>query len=235
MADTSRLSLPLVAPAQAQKHVTVNEAFARLDGLVQLVLQSVSTSVPPLSAAEGDCWFVPVGAVNDWAGQDGQIALFISGGWAFVPAQAGFRAYIADEGRHADYDGSAWVSGVAASSPNGAAFVHEVIEYDHTLTAGATSSLSLALPAQSIVYGVTGRVITQITGAATSFRVGVAGSDNRYGSGLGLAAGSWLRGLTGTPITYYADEDLVFTGEGGGFTAGAVRVAVHLARLTIPN
>ena len=34
--NTARLGLPLLQPAQAQKHVTVNEALMRLDGLVNL-------------------------------------------------------------------------------------------------------------------------------------------------------------------------------------------------------
>jgi len=33
MDETARIGLPLVQAAQAQKHVTVNEAFARLDAL----------------------------------------------------------------------------------------------------------------------------------------------------------------------------------------------------------
>ena len=36
MAKTAQLDLPLVMPAQAQKHVTVNEALARLDAAAQL-------------------------------------------------------------------------------------------------------------------------------------------------------------------------------------------------------
>lgn len=234
MADTARLTLPLVAPAQAQKHVTVNEAFARLDGLVQLVLQSVSTTTPPLTAPEGDCYHVPLGAVNAWAGQGGQIAMASGGGWIFVPAHPGFRAFIADENRHAAFDGTVWVSGIAASSPNGATFQHDVLEFDHTLGAGPTSTLPVALPANSIVYGITGRVLSEITGTCTAFRLGVTGSDNRYGAGLGLGAGSWLMGLTGSPLTYYSDEDLIFTAEGGDFASGTVRVAIHLARLTLP-
>ncbi len=35
MTDTTRLGLPLLAPAQAQKHVTVNEALGRLDAVVR--------------------------------------------------------------------------------------------------------------------------------------------------------------------------------------------------------
>ena len=45
---TARLGLPLLAPSQAQKHVTHNEALLRLDGVTQLVLTEVGTEVPPL-------------------------------------------------------------------------------------------------------------------------------------------------------------------------------------------
>lgn len=35
---TPNLALPFILPAQAQKHVTHNEALQRLDALVQLVV-----------------------------------------------------------------------------------------------------------------------------------------------------------------------------------------------------
>ena len=55
MTSTTLLGLPLVQAAQAQKHVTVNEALARLDGLVLLTLQSQSVATPPFVATEGSC------------------------------------------------------------------------------------------------------------------------------------------------------------------------------------
>ena len=55
MTDTAQLGLPLVQPAQAQKHVTVNEALARLDGLVLLTLQSQSVATPPAVVSDGVC------------------------------------------------------------------------------------------------------------------------------------------------------------------------------------
>jgi hypothetical protein len=63
----------------------------------------------------------------------------------------------------------------------------------------------------------------------------VAGSDNRYGSGLGLALNSYLRGLSGAPVTYYADTPLLLTAEGGAFAAGTVRLALHLVELEPPQ
>lgn len=235
MTDTSRLALPLLDPAQAQKHVTVNEALARLDGMVQLVLISASTTTPPPLAAEGDVYGVPTGAVNDWSGHEGEIAIYSNGGWVFVPAQAGFAAWVADIGARAHFDGSAWVAGALTMSPNGAGIIHEVIEIDHVLSAATTSTETAAIPAYTIVWGITARVTDAITGTATSFRIGVAGSDDRYGSGLGIALGSWVQGLTGAPQAYYSATDLILTGEGGDFATGTVRLAIHTARLTLPS
>ena len=235
MSDTTRFSLPLLQAAQAQKHVTVNEALTRLDGLMQLRLLSVTGATPPLSPQEGDAYGVAASAVNDWAGHDGEIAVFANGGWVFVPVSLGMRAYIADQNGWAGYDGAAWQIGLQTLSENGAGMQMRVKEIDHTIAAGPTSSLMLAIPGQAVVYGVTGRVLSDVTGALTGFSVGVASSSNRYGSGLSLASGSWMRGLTGTPLTYYSDEDLILTGDGGDFAGGSIRLAIHYAQFSLPQ
>ena len=50
---TANMDLPLLMPAQAQKHVTVNDALLRLDGQVDLVLQSLTRTTPPEVVADG--------------------------------------------------------------------------------------------------------------------------------------------------------------------------------------
>lgn len=236
MTSTTTLGLPLLQPSQAQKHVTVNEALTLIDALAQLTLVSRAVSDPPAMPTEGSVYSVPAGAVNGWSGADGQLAVFLNGGWAFVAPKPGWRAWIADEGAAAQFDGQDWVAGTGSLSPSGAATTFRVIEIDHVLGAGATSDTVPVIPAQTVVFGVTGRVLQTIAGAATSWRIGIGGvSDNRYGSGLGLAAGSWLRGLTSQPLAYYADTPLTLTGEGGDFAGGTVRLAVHVAELALPR
>ncbi len=237
MTDTPHLGLPLLQPSQAQKHVTVNEALARLDALAQMELQSRSLNSPPATPEEGAAYAVAAGAVNDWAGKEAQIALFLNGGWAFLQPKAGWRGWIADEGTPAQFDGAEWVAGTGALGQHGAATTLRVIEHDHTVGAGASSDTAAIIPAQSLVIGVTGRVLEAIPGTATSWRLGIGGvSDNRYGSGLGLAQGSWLRGLTSSPLAYYGDTALTLTGEGGDFSGGGtVRLAVHLLELALPR
>ena len=159
----------------------------------------------------------------------------MNAGWAIVTPQAGWQGWLADEGTMAAVDGTTWVAGLGAVSANGAGTSVRVIELDHTLTAGGTSDTAPVIPAQSSVIGVTARVLTTISGSAAAWRLGVAGSDDRYGTGLGLAAGSWARGLTGTPLAYYSDTPLRLSGEGGDFSDGTVRLAVHVMKLALPR
>ncbi|MBU0644332.1 MAG: DUF2793 domain-containing protein [Alphaproteobacteria bacterium] len=236
MSDTSRFELPLLQASQAQKHVTVNDALTRIDGLLQLTLQSVTLNAPPLTLQEGEAYGVGEAAVNEWAGQEGMVALYINGGWAFVPTTLGMRAYVADQNGWAGHDGAGWVLGMQTLSAHGAGMISKVIEVDHVLSAGPTSNAAYAIPGQSVVYGVTGRVLADITGSGlTGFSLGVSGSTNRYGSGLSPTQGSWLRGLTGAPLTYYSSEDLILTAEGGDFTAGTLRLAIHCLQFTLPS
>jgi hypothetical protein len=96
MTDTNRLSLPLLRASQAQKHVTMNDALMRLDGLTQLVIASRSLSLPPAAVEDGTAYGVPAGAVNAWAGHEGELAIRANGGWVFALPRAGWRAFIID-------------------------------------------------------------------------------------------------------------------------------------------
>jgi hypothetical protein len=234
MADTTNLGLPLLAPAQAQKHVTVNEALARLDGLTQLRIASRGVMTPPNAAEDGETYAVPTGAGGDWAGKDGLLAIRSNGGWVYATPEAGWRGWIADEYRAALFDGAGWVTDALAVSRNGAQSRFEVVEFDHVIGTGASSVTSVAIPQYAMVFSVTGRIKTAITGTLTGWDLGVAGSTNRYGSGYGLAAGSWLVGITGQPVTYYADTPLELTAQGGDFAGGEVRLALHYYLPTPP-
>lgn len=236
MTETARLGLPLLAGGQAQKHVTVNEAFQRIDALGQLVLVSRSMAAPPVSPAAGACHGVPTGATGDWSGEDGRVAIFAGGGWVFATPDAGWRAWIADEGTAAVHDGATWRAGALAVSPGGAGVAARIVEVEHLLDAGAVSTTDQIIPDGAIVLGVTGRVTSALGGTAASFRIGIAGvSDDRYGSGIGTGQGAWFRGVTSSPLAYFGPSALTLTGEGGDFgVGGAVRIAVHLVELGLP-
>lgn len=235
MTETPRFGLPLVEPAQAQKHVTVNEAFGLIDGLMQLTLISVSVTLPPVAPGEGDAYLVPAGAVNAWSGRTGEIAILSNGGWVFIIPKAGWTAWVGDEARRIFFDGLGWQGGELARSLSGAATVGAVLEFDHVIGAGLASLSTVMIPAKAMVLGVTARVTADITGTLTSWSLGVEGFENRYGSGLGLGAWSYAEGILSSPTTHYAAEALKLSATGGEFAAGGVRLAIHYLSLTVPG
>lgn len=236
MTSTTKLDLPLVAPAQAQKHVTVNEALARLDAAFQLSVVSADVATPPPAVAEGDAYLVPAGGTDNWIGQDGNLAFALNGGWEFLVPVTGWQVWVVDQGERLTFDGTDWVGNVLASTAHGAAFRAEVVEFDFALMGGGSEELTgFVIPANTSVLAVTGRVLTTISGTLTDWSLGVEGSETRYGTGLGLGAGSWLRGLTGQPVAYYSATQLKLTASGGDFAAGEVRLAVHLLRFDLPG
>lgn len=236
MAKTAQLDLPLVMPAQAQKHVTVNEALARLDAAAQLRVMSSLVQDPPATALDGVSYLVPEGATGSWQGRAGQIAVWSNGGWSFLAPRAGWRAWDESIAAHQMFDGTGWVPDALAVTPNGAALRWKVAEFDHIVSPGSSNLTSYAIPNQTQVLGVTGRVVSQLTGTAlTSWRIGVSGSDSRYGSGLGTGLNSYVVGLTGAPVTYYAPTPLLLSADAGSLGAGKVRLALHFLQLEPPR
>lgn len=235
MVETTTLGLPLLTGNQAQKHLTVNEALQRIDALAQISLQSKDQTTPPAAAVEGQVWAVPNGAEGAWTSQEGRLALWLGGGWLFVAPGTGWTAFILDLGNRATFDGAEWVAGLGSATLHGSGFVQCSVEIDHELTSGVSSVVVAALPANSVVYGITGRVVSTI-GGAVAMEIGVTESMTRYGSGIGTTEGSWARGITGSPIAYYSPTDLILTASGGSFDGtGIFRLAVHYVELTLPR
>jgi hypothetical protein len=108
MSTTPHLALPLIAAAQAQKHVTHNEALASLDALVQLAVKERNRTAPPAAPEEGDRFLVAASATGAFAGHEGQIALFDLGIWRFFAPRAGWRAYVENEDLIVVFNGSEW-------------------------------------------------------------------------------------------------------------------------------
>eukprot|EP00435_Cladocopium_sp_Y103_P076947 s1_g686.t1 len=222
---------------RAQKHVTVNDALNRLDALVHLSVDSATETTPPGSPAEGGRWIVASGATGAWAGQDRKVAAWIDGAWVFLEPQSGWQVWVASTRTWLVYDGTDWRTGPAASvaalSTHDAATRIETVELDHSIVAGAFNDTGLSIPDRSIVFGVTGRVLTDVTGP-TSWTLGVAADPGRYGTSIGLTAGSTVNGVSGTPTAYYGVTPVRITSTGSDFTGGAVRLALHYVILDIP-
>lgn len=235
MTETVNLGLPLVEAAQAQKHVTVNEAFARIDALADLTLGSIGASNPPFAPSDGEVHAVGSNASGDWFGFDGQLALFLNGGWDFVAPRPGWRAWSAGDGHVVTFDGVDWVPGLVAVGPMGGAFAEQTVEMDHAIGTGASSSVAAALPAGALVVGVSARVLSAI-GGVSSVKLGVAGDTDRFAAGLGASAGSTSTEIRTAGVAYPSGADLILTANGGTFNGtGSVRLAIHMITLRAPR
>jgi len=239
---TPRLGLPYVAAAQAQKHVTVNEALARLDGLVQTAVVSRVVAAQPADPEDGALYILPAGATGEaWGGEaEGALMRFEAGGWRRLQPPPGQIAWVADEAQVLLFDGAwkrlsqfiAHESVTAALSANGARTRLSIREEDVTLL-GPHVATTMVIPSRAIVLSVGTRTLTTVTGAS-AYDCGISGEPGKFGGSLGAAAGSTNQGVIG-PQAFYADTPLRITAIGANFTGGVVRAAVHLLQFDLPD
>lgn len=98
MAKTPHLDLPFLAPAQAQKHVTVNESLYALDGAVQCAVLEMNRNDPPAAPTEGAQYLVGAAPTGAWGREARALAAWRNGGWWFSRPKPGWRVYnLADD------------------------------------------------------------------------------------------------------------------------------------------
>lgn len=109
--NSPRLGLDYLMPAQAQKHVTVNESFRRLDALVQMSAVSRTVSDQPPDPDDGTIWIIPAAATGAlWSTfGENEIAVFRDTSWVSIPPRAGWRCWIEDEDVLVVFDGTDWI------------------------------------------------------------------------------------------------------------------------------
>ncbi len=113
MTNTSRLKLPYIMAAQAQKHVTHNEAIRMLDAVVQISVKNDTTTVPPATPDEGASYIIASGATGSWSGRDNQIASWQDGTWMYYPPLKGWLAWMESQNVLVVWNGSSWQDVVA--------------------------------------------------------------------------------------------------------------------------
>ena len=115
MPNSPLLALPYLASAQAQKHVTHNEALSLIDGLLHLSVISRSLATPPCAIVDGDRYLIAASPTAEWAGQAGLVALRMEGAWRFLSPRKGWRLWVEAENILLVFDGTIWVAPPAPS------------------------------------------------------------------------------------------------------------------------
>ncbi len=203
---TANLALPFILPAQAQKHVTHNEALQRLDALVQLVVGTSATS-PPAAPEDGEIHWVTAPAAGLWAGRAGYLALFQDGIWLFITPRAGWSAVFLDDGRSKIFDGADWIEQPLPAEG----------QFDRlgiSATAESYNRLSIASPASLFNHAGGGHRLTvnkAATGETASLifqsnwqgraEMGLAGED-RFTLKVNGDATGWRQAVSVTPEGY---------------------------------
>lgn len=247
MADTTaRLGLAYIQAAQAQKHVTHNDALRLLDGIVQASVVNRTTTTPPGSPTEGATYIVAAGATGVWAGWDGDLALYVDGSWYRLEAVQGMRVWDLAADELVVRVASSWTSLAVAMGflaqaaavdiavgSNGGTTGLATLDEELTGLSGPTVDTTIQIPDRAICLGVSTRTTTAITGA-TSYDCGIAGTPAKFGGSLGVALGSTNKGVI-APEAFYAATPIRLTANGADFTGGAVSLSIHYLTVGVPS
>ncbi len=209
MSDVSPiLSLPLIQPAQAQKHVTHNEALRLLDLLVQGVALTLGTDTPPASPAEGDRHIVGPAPTGDWAGQAGKLAFRETGIWQFLTPKAGWSFHVLAEDKTYTLIDGTWTA-PAAGGGGGSEFtaigVGTPVDPGNPLSVAADTSLlnhdgaGHRLKINKAAAADTASLLFQ-TGFSGRAEMGTSGSDN-FGINVSADGTSFQPALTAAAAT----------------------------------
>jgi hypothetical protein len=202
MADqTPNLSLPFIMPAQAQKHVTHNEAIELLDMIVQLTFEATDATTPPGVADEGQAWALGAGAIDAWAGQDGMIATWRGGGWLFVTPREGWVAWVRDAEELRVLTSGAWViqgdpelQNLPGVGINATADVTNRLSVNATATLLNNDGAGHQVKINKNGVGDTGSLLYQ-TGFSGRAEMGLAGNDD-FSIKVSSDGATWFDALT---------------------------------------
>lgn len=234
---TALLGLPYIAAAQAQKHVTHNEALDLLDAVVQLAVLSDTVASPPGAPSEGDRYIIPPSGASDaFAGWANAVAIYRSGSWVALTPARGWTAFVLDRGEQRVFDGAAWQA-VALTSNLPLLGINATADTINRLTVASAATLfnnagsghqlklnkASAGDTASLLYqtGFSGRAEMGLAGS-DAFQIKVSADGAAWSPALQIAGGTGavafsvapsLPGLNGGPLAGLRNRVL-----NGGFT-----------------
>ena len=242
--STNHLLLPYILPAQAQKHVTHNEALRLLDAMVQLAVIDRSRTAPPASPAQGDRHIVASGATGAWAGWDNAVAYWVDGAWTRLAPRAGWTAWSVDDEVLLVFDGAAWIeAGGGGGGGGGGASLPELADGSVGalgVNTGADATNRLAVRSNSVLFtainagdGGTGDmryVVNKESPTDTASFVFQSAWSGRAEFGL---VGNDLFGVKVSPDGSVWNSAFSVTGEGRIITEGSSAFATQLGAVPV--
>lgn len=125
MTTTSNIGITLVEAAQAQKEVTVNEAFTRIDALLNTGAMDKDLATPPNSPATGDLYIVAASNATDaWEGKEAKLTYYDQI-WRFISPRAGMAVWVNDEEKLYRFNGTVWLEQTSNGGGGGSGGVQD--------------------------------------------------------------------------------------------------------------
>lgn len=209
MATTTNLGMTLLEQSQAQKEITINQAFGALDAVIGKTVADKDLTAPPATPATGVLYIVAAPATGLWAGKETQLAYFDQG-WRFIMPQSGLRMWVQDEGLDYRFNGSAW--GAIAPAGGGGSGDMAAAIYD---------PLNIA---QQVVGTTAAQTLSNktISGVNNSLTV-------RLGSDVtgNLPVANLASGTGANATTYWRGDGTWATPAGGGGGSGDMAAAIY--------
>ena len=246
MTDTPRAAVPLLAAAQAQKHVTHNEALLQFDCILCCRILDRDLSDPPSSPSDGDTYLVKATGTADWAGQDGMIAYAVDGGWRFYAPFEGLSAYVADESVMLVYTAGGWADwastlslqnvpelgvNTTADATNKIAVKSNAALFDN-VAAGSGGSGDMQVKLNKEASGDTGSFLFQ-TNYSGRAEIGLTGDDgSAWNDAIAIDKSTGLATVKADPTADLgiATKQYVDAGGGGGVSLASALTAASLWR-----
>lgn len=225
MADTASLALPLIAAAQAQKHITHNEALILLDAAAQIAVRASGQNAPPANPVAGDRYLVGSAPSGAFAGQAAKFAAYDGTAWRFMTPQAGWMVTNTTDSSVSFHDGTAWRAiafaikkldnltglgvGTASDANNPLAVkVNDALFAARGTGEGGTGDLRFKLNKESAAKTVSQLYQTNYSGRAET---GLTGDDS-WRLKVSADGATWRDALVAAPATGAVRMDLILSG-----------------------
>lgn len=233
--ETRNLKLKYLFGQQASKHITVNEAFARIDGVLSRHIEFFKINLPPEEPEEGTGFIIGESPSGEWIGHKFDVCYRINGGWEFFSPPVGWSVWVESLCSVVTFIGKDWLIGAMSVGSAGQSTSLSIINYRQSLVSGDRVVTEKFIPDKTIVIGVTALVKSELIGSNT-WSLGSLDSYNRYGENHSAAFGAKIIGVTSTPLTYFGDSELVITPENGKtFDSGEILFCVHAMNIYAPS
>lgn len=171
MTDSSpRYNVPFVQPGQANAHLILNEATAKLEQLANGSVISRTVANQPTTPVDGDAYLLLGGAVGvDWGSQGGNLAYYL-GGWFFVQPYEGMTVWIKAEQQYLVYTNGNWLS---AGGISGGSSAPDAVQTFRRWIPNITPSTTYRIP---LFYSPGRILLSEVTSLMTSSTPGAGNS-----------------------------------------------------------